>query len=277
MMKTWFITGVSSGLGQEMTQQLLARGDKVVGTVRKRDMVVELEQSYGANFRAVLLDLTDVTAIHAVIDNAFKQMGQIDLVVSNAGCGLFGAAEELTNAQIDHQIATNLTGSIQLIRAVLPWLRQQGGGRVIQISSEGGQIAYPCFSLYYATKWGVEGFVESVAQEVAPFGIDFIIVEPGPTGTNFGAGLVRATPMDIYESTPADAVRQAVSDGSFVLKGDAARTVTAIISAADSAKPGLRLALGSTAYASISTALAARLEAIKGQRQIALSADRLDL
>lgn len=277
MMKTWLITGVSSGLGQEMTQQLLARGDRVVGTVRKKDMLLDLEQRYGANFHAALLDLDDVTSIQTAVGKAFEQMGRIDVVVSNAGYGLFGAAEELTNDQIDQQIATNLTGSIQLIRTVLPRFRHQGRGRIIQISSEGGQIAYPCFSLYHATKWGIEGFVESVAQEVASFGIDFIIVEPGPTGTNFGAGLVRATPMDIYENTPAGAVRCAISDGSFVLKGDAARTVTAIISAADSAKPSLRLALGSTAYTSISTALAARLEAIQGQQQIALSADRQNL
>lgn len=276
-MKTWLITGVSSGLGQEMTQQLLARGDRVVGTVRKKDMLLDLEQRYGANFHAALLDLDDVTSIQTAVGKAFEQMGRIDVVVSNAGYGLFGAAEELTNDQIDQQIATNLTGSIQLIRTVLPRFRHQGGGRIIQISSEGGQIAYPCFSLYHATKWGIEGFVESVAQEVASFGIDFIIVEPGPTGTNFGAGLVRATPMDIYENTPAGAVRCAISDGSFVLKGDAARTVTAIISAADSAKPSLRLALGSTAYTSISTALAARLEAIQRQQQIAISADRQNL
>jgi NAD(P)-dependent dehydrogenase (short-subunit alcohol dehydrogenase family) len=184
-MKTWLITGVSSGLGQEMTQQLLARGDRVVGTVRKKEMQLDLEQRYGGNFRAALLDLADVASIQKAIDRAFEEMGQIDVVVSNAGYGLFGAAEELTNDQIDQQIATNLTGSIQLIRTALPWLRQQGGGRVIQISSEGGQIAYPCFSLYHATKWGIEGFVESVAQEVAPLGIDFIIVEPGPTGNEF--------------------------------------------------------------------------------------------
>ncbi|MEJ1117304.1 SDR family oxidoreductase [Phyllobacterium sp. CCNWLW109] len=276
-MKTWLITGVSSGLGQEMTQQLLARGDRVVGTVRKKDMLLDLKQRYGANFHAALLDLDDVTSIQIAVGKAFEEMGRIDVVVSNAGYGLFGAAEELTNDQIDQQIATNLTGSIQLIRTVLPRFRHQGRGRIIQISSEGGQIAYPCFSLYHATKWGIEGFVESVAQEVASFGIDFIIVEPGPTGTNFGAGLVRATPMDVYENTPAGAVRCAISDGSFVLKGDAARTVTAIISAADSAKPSLRLALGSTAYNSISTALAARLEAIQGQQQIARSADRQNL
>ncbi len=94
---------------------------------------------------------------------------------------------------IEHQIATNLTGAIQLIRAVIPRLRDQGGGRIVQVSSESGQIGYPGFSAYHATKWGIEGFVEAVAQEVAPFGIDFVIVEPGPTRTNFGTGLDRAT------------------------------------------------------------------------------------
>ena len=150
------------------------------------------------------------------------------------------------------------------------------GGRIVQVSSEGGQIAYPAFSLYHATKWGIEGFIESAAQEVAPFGIDFIIVEPGPTATNFGAGLVRASPMDIYKDTPAGEVRRAIAEGSFVVKGDAGRTVDAMISAADSAKPALRLALGSTAYDSISHALAKRLAAIEAQRDVAFSADRDD-
>jgi NAD(P)-dependent dehydrogenase (short-subunit alcohol dehydrogenase family) len=146
-----------------------------------------------------------------------------------------------------------LIGSIQFIHAAIPHLRQQDGGRIVQVSSEGGQIAYPTFSLYHATKWGVEGFIESVAQEVAPFGIDFIIVEPCPTATNFGAGLVRASPMDIYNDTPVGAVRRAIAEGSFVVKGDAGRTVDAMISAADGAKPALRLALGSTAYDSSRT------------------------
>ena len=201
-------------------------------------------------------------------------MGRIDVVVSNAAYGLFGAAEELSDAQIERQIATNLAGSIQLIRAVLPYLRGQGGGRIVQVSSEGGQIAYPNFSLYHATKWGIEGFVESVAKEVAPFGIDFLIVEPGPTLTNFRQGLERARPMDCYDSTPAGEVRKAVSSGSFVLKGDAAKTVNAMIDAVDADSPPLRLTLGSTAYASISQALAERLKSLEAQKDLALSVDR---
>lgn len=277
MSKTWFITGASSGLGRELAEQLLARGDRVVGTVRREDALSDLARTYGEALTTMLLDVTDTARLRAVVDDAFGRMGRIDIVVSNAGYGLFGAAEELEDGQIDHQIATNLTGSIQLVRAALPHLRRQGGGRVLQVSSEGGQIAYPNFSLYHATKWGIEGFVEAVAQEVAPFGIDFILAEPGPTATNFGAGLVRPAPMDVYDNTPAGDVRRAIDGGGFVLKGDGARTVAAMIAAADSAEPPLRLALGSTAYGSISTALTQRRTAIEAQREVAFSADRQDV
>ena len=211
MSKTWLITGASSGLGRLMTERLLARGDRVVATVRRPDSLADLQREHGDRLAAPVLDLTDTTGIRAVVATSFRQLGRIDVLVSNAGYGLFGAAEEVTDAQIEHQIATNLIGSIQFIRAAIPHLRQQGGGRIVQVSSEGGQIAYPAFSLYHATKWGIEGFIESAVQEVAPFGIDFIIVEPGPTATNFGVGLVRASPMDIYNDTPAGAVRRAIA------------------------------------------------------------------
>jgi NAD(P)-dependent dehydrogenase (short-subunit alcohol dehydrogenase family) len=277
MTKTWFITGASSGLGREMTQQLLTQGHKVVATIRRAEALMQLKQAFGERLDVVMLDLLKPESIRPAVDSAFQRHGRIDVIVSNAGYGLFGAAEELMNEEIDRQVATNLTGSIHLIRAVLPLLRKQGGGRIVQVSSEGGQIAYPGFSLYHATKWGIEGFIESVAQEVASFGIDFIIAEPGPTGTNFGANLVRAEPMDAYQQTAAGAVRRAVSDGSFEIKGDAARTVAAIISAAESETPPLRLALGSTAYSSISQALSTRLSALEAQREVANSADRQDL
>jgi len=277
MPKTWFITGASSGLGLEMTQQLLAQGDKVIATLRRPGPLTQLWHEYGERLDVVQLDLVKSESIAAAVEGAFQRHGRIDVIVSNAGYGLFGAAEELKNEEIERQIATNLTGSIHLIRVALPFLRKQGGGRIVQVSSEGGQIAYPGFSLYHATKWGIEGFVEAVAQEVAPFGIDFIIAEPGPTGTNFGANLVQAIPLDAYAETPAGAVRRAIRDGSFEIKGDAARTVSAIISAAESDKPPLRLTLGSTAYSSISQALSARLSALEAQRDVAVSADRQEL
>ncbi|MBX5087697.1 SDR family oxidoreductase [Rhizobium lentis] len=277
MPKTWFITGASSGLGLEMTQQLLTQGHNVVAAIRRAGALTKLAQEYRERLDIVQLDLVEPERIASAVRDAFQRHERIEVIVSNAGYGLFGAAEELTTEEIDRQIATNLAGSIHLIRAALPFLRKQGGGRIVQVSSEGGQIAYPGFSLYHATKWGIEGFVEAVAQEVAPFGIDFIIAEPGPTGTNFGANLVRAKPMDAYDETPAGAVRRAITDGSFEIKGDAGRSVSAIISAAESKTPPLRLALGSTAYSSISQALSARLSALEAQRGVANSADRQDL
>ena len=153
-------------------------------------------------------------------------------------------------------------------------MRRQGGGRIVQVSSEGGQIAYPNFSLYHATKWGIEGFIESVSQEVAPFGIDFIIAELGPTGTRFEANLVRPEPMAVYKDTPAGAVQRAVDSGDYEIKGDAVRTVAVMIAAADEKAPALRLALGSNAYESISKALAERLASLEAQPDVAFSADK---
>lgn len=132
--------------------------------------------------------MTDTAAIREVVERSFARLERIDVIISNAGYGLFGAAEELSDEQIDLMIATNLVGSIQLIRAALPHLRAQGGGRIIQISSYGGQVAFPGNSMYHATKWGIEGFVESVAREVASFGIGMTIVEPGGARTEFRYG-----------------------------------------------------------------------------------------
>lgn len=274
MSRTWLITGTSSGLGRIMTERLLERGDRVAATARRIEALADLAQKHGERLSIMKLDLTDLDGIRITIDRTFQQLGRIDVVVSNAAYGLVGAAEELTDAQIDHQIATNLTGAIQLIRAVLPHLRRQGGGRIVQMSSEGGQMAYPSFSLYHATKWGIEGFIESVAQEVALFGIDFLIAEPGPTATNFGTGIVMAPPIAAYEATPAGAVRRAVSDRTFEIKGDAGRTVDALIAAADRAKPPFRLPLGSTAYVDLTRELARRLAEIEAQREVAFSADQ---
>ena len=273
-MKTWFISGASSGLGRIMTERLLARGDRVAATLRRPEALAALSATYGDRLRIVTVDLTDIERMRAEVDAAFAVFGRIDVVVSNAAYGLFGAIEEVGDTQIERQIATNLTAPIQLLRACLPHLRAQGGGRIIQVSSEGGQVTYPGFGLYHATKWGIEGLIETMAQEVAPFGIDCMIVEPGPTGTNFGANLDVAVPMAAYEATPAGDVRRIVTGGSFPIKGDAERTVAAMIAAADAKQVPLRLALGSAAYENIERALAGRLEAIRGQKAVAFGADR---
>jgi NAD(P)-dependent dehydrogenase (short-subunit alcohol dehydrogenase family) len=132
--------------------------------------------------------VTGTAALREVVERSFARLERIDVIISNAGYGLFGAAEELSDEQINLMIATNLVGSIQLIRAALPHLRAQGGGRIIQISSYGGQVAFPGNSMYHATKWGIEGFVEAVAQEVASFGIGMTLVEPGGARTEFRYG-----------------------------------------------------------------------------------------
>lgn len=272
--KTWFITGTSTGLGRLMTERLLSRGDKVIATLRKQGALADLQTMYGEKLKIIILDVTDSAAVKSATKQAFLDNEKIDVLVSNAGYGLFGAAEEVSDAQITRQIATNLVGSIQFIRAALPYLRQQGGGRIVQISSEGGQMAWPNFSLYHATKWGVEGFIESVSQEVAPFGIDFLIAEPGPTDTNFVSGVDIAEPMTCYEQTPAGIVRRSLVDGSLEIKGDAVKTVDAIIAAVDSKNPPFRLALGSKAYHSIRQALTLRLETLETTKSIALSVDK---
>ncbi|MDT2662158.1 SDR family NAD(P)-dependent oxidoreductase [Enterococcus hulanensis] len=202
--KVWLITGVSSGFGYELTKQLLAKGEIVVGTVRNEKNVIGLMEKYPDTFFRQFLDVTDIPKIQELVTNVREKLGRIDVVISNAGYGLFGAAEELTDSEVDHILATNLTGSIQLIRAVIPIMREQGHGRIIQISSYGGQVAFAGNSMYHATKWGIEGFVESVAQEVAPFDIGMTIVEPGGARTQFRYGSAQvANLMSEYNGNPA--------------------------------------------------------------------------
>ena len=274
MAKIWLITGTSTGLGRLLTERLLERGDHVIATLRRKGALDDLLALHGDRLQILTFDVTDTQTMRDAVSQAFTTFGRIDVVVSNAGYGLFGAAEEASDEQIERQIATNLTGSIQFIRAVLPHLREQGGGRIVQVSSEGGQIAYPSFSLYHATKWGIEGFVESVAKEVAPFGIDFVIAEPGPTATHFAEGLDRTLTTPTYEDTPAGELRRALASGDLTIKGDAGNTVDAMIKITDMPNPPLRITLGSTAYDSIRHALQERLESLEAYKEVALSADR---
>ena len=269
--KTWFITGTSTGFGREMTERLLERGDRVAATLRKPSALDDLRATYGDRLWVASLDVADMEAVRTVVDRAFAEHDRIDVVVNNAGYGLFGAAEEVTDEQVRHQMATNALGSIQVIRAALPHLRAQGGGRILQLSSAGGQIAFPNFSVYHATKWAVEGFVESVSQEVATFGIDFTIVEPGATCTAFGTGLVRPPTMAVYDTTPAGDVRRGIENGAFPVQGDVVKMVRAIIDSVDQQPAPERLALGSDTYHAVRAALVHRLEQLDAQKDLALS------
>jgi NAD(P)-dependent dehydrogenase (short-subunit alcohol dehydrogenase family) len=272
--RTWLITGANSGFGRHLATQLLSRGDHVAGTFRAAGSVDDLVAQWPQAFRAYHLDMTDPAGITAVVDAAFADRGRVDVVVSNAGYGLMGAAEELSDAQVEHQIATNLTGSIRLIRAALPHLRAQGGGRILQLSSVGGQAAWPGGSLYHATKWGVEGFAEAVAGEVAPFGIGVTIVEPGGARTNFRYGSsVLADHIPAYDATPAAGVRRILTERTSQGIGDPARMATAMIASVDVEPAPLRLVLGSDAAQAMEVALTARLTDIRSQKESAARTD----
>ena len=273
MLKTWLITGASSGIRRIMTERLLDRGDRVAATVRKPEALADLTERHGERLWIARLDVTDTDAVEGTVDRAFAELRRIDCIVSNAGYGVMGAAEENSLAMLRHVVDTNLIGSIALIRAAIPHLRTQGGGHVLQLSSEGGQIAYPGFSFYHATKWGIEGFVEAVAQEVAPFGIRPTLVEPGPTRTGFAAAITQPDPPPVYAGTPADDVRQGVASGAFRITGDADRCVDAMIGTVDRGDAPLRLTLGGTAYDGIRAALTRRLAALEAQKPVAFSAD----
>ncbi len=259
MSKTWLITGTSTGLGNIMMRKLLERGDKVFATLRKVELLDELQQNYPDSLKIAHLELTNNDEITSVVDEAFKTFGKIDVVVSNAGYGVFGAVEELTDEMIVHQIAVNLLGSIRLIKAVVPYFRLQDGGHIIQISSEGGQIAYPGFSLYHASKWGIEGFVESVSQDLKSFNIHFTIAEPGPTGTNFASSLNVAEPMKEYENTPVKDMRNHLNEG-FGKLDDADEVVSKIMATTDEQNPPLRIITGEVANYNVKNKLQERLK-----------------
>lgn len=272
MARTWFITGATSGLGREMTEQLLARGDQVAGTGRNAAVLEELQNAYGGRFWPAVLDVTDTAAVRSTVDEAVTALGRLDVVVSNAGYGLFGAAEEFTDEQIEHHIATNLLGSIAVTRAALPHMRAQGGGRIVQISTYGGQAANPGGSLYSAGKFGIEGFMEALAGEVAPFGIGVTIVEPGGTSTGFRRNARFGTPMTAYDDTPAAMVR-GLSGSTRPSPGDPVKIAALTIAAAEAEPARLRLVLGSDSYRFVFDAVSQRLASIADQHDSASAAD----
>ena len=271
-MRTWLITGVSSGFGWHMTKQLLERGDSVIGTVRNTKNVQPFITSYPDKFDCGILDVTDIPAVHELIASSFAKHGRIDVIVNNAGYGLFGCAEELSEQDINKIIATNLTASIMVIHDALPYLRKQGGGRIIQLSSYGGQVAYPANSMYHATKFGIEGFCESVAQEVAQFGIGITIVEPGGARTEFRYGSAHvADLMPEYES--CHGFLNMLDPAKGLAPGDPAKMASRIIESVDKNPAPLRMVLGSQALRATIERLEARLADYRTQTELAASTD----
>ncbi|MBC8090377.1 MAG: SDR family oxidoreductase [Pseudonocardia sp.] len=268
-MTTYLITGASRGIGRELTEQILNRGDRVAATLRRPEEVDDLKQQHGDRLWTRRLDVTDTAEIERVVDEAFADHDRIDVVISNAGYGVGGTAEDLDDEQVERVIATNLTGSIQLARRVVPHLRKQGGGVLVQLSSMGGHIAFPGFAIYHATKWGIEGYFDSLAQEIAPFGISTILVEPGMVRTSFYDALQQVPLSEPYVGGPADYPKTPVED----MPGSQSGLAHAIIEAASMDQPPRRLLLNSDAYEMVTKTTRERLASWEQQRESAYAAD----
>ncbi|OKI06166.1 short-chain dehydrogenase/reductase [Streptomyces sp. CB02923] len=271
MTTTWFITGTSAGFGRLLTERLLARGDRVAATLRRPEALDGLRAEHGDRLWTARLDVTDTERVRRVVDDAFEALGTIDVVVNNAGHGLLASAEEASDEQIRRVVDTNLFGSIHVIRAALPHLRAQGSGHILQVSTAGGQTTYPGLGYYHASKWGIEGFCETVAREIAPFGLALTIVEPGATPTRFGSSLDTAPPLPAYENTPAAETRQAFLGGSFPVPNSAEKIAEAMIDLVDSGGAPLRLPLGPDTYEDVRAALVGRLAEHEAHQDVARS------
>ena len=272
MTRTWLITGVSSGFGNEMTKKLLERGDIVIGTVRNTKKVEELIEKYPETFDCQILDVTDIERIHSFIPEMFEKHGKIDVVVNNAGYGLFGAAEELDYENILKILDTNLTAPIMIIHDALPYLRKQGGGRIIQLSSYGGQVAFAANSMYHATKFGIEGFCESVAQEVAKFNIGITIVEPGGARTQFRYGSAHVAKLK-PEYDHVHGFLNMLDPKKGLAPGDPSKMADRMIESVDVEPAPLRMVLGSQALAATIQRLEERVADYKTQSELAASTD----
>jgi NAD(P)-dependent dehydrogenase (short-subunit alcohol dehydrogenase family) len=270
----WLITGTSSGFGRTLTELALERGDNVVATVRKPSALGYLQERYENRLRVSILDVTNPKEIVSVVDDAFDGFGKIDFAVSNAGYIMVGAAEEAELSRIERLLDTNLLGSIAFAKGVIPHMRRQGGGRILQISSEQSQMAYPGMSVYATTKWGIEGFFEGVIPEIAKFGIEVTLVEPGTARTNIASSSDDTTPMEIYEDTPVGDFRRAIAlHGEKILIGDPVKMAKAMIASCELRPAPRRLVLGSDAYQHIEASLIERLALLHSQKELALSTD----
>jgi NAD(P)-dependent dehydrogenase (short-subunit alcohol dehydrogenase family) len=254
--KVWFITGSSKGFGHIWAEAALARGDRVAATARNTDTVKDLVDAYGDNVLPIALDVTDKAAVDAAVNRAHDHFGRLDIVVNNAGFGLFGTVEEVSEAQARAQIETNLFGALWVTKAALPLMRAQGSGHIIQVSSIGGVNAFPLLGLYHASKWGLEGFTQSLAGEVGRFGIKVTLVEPTGYTTDWaGASAVQANQIPAY-----DWVRTAREEGwANVRRGDPEATGPAILEIVDAAEPPLRVFFGDGPLEMIKTEYASRI------------------
>jgi NAD(P)-dependent dehydrogenase (short-subunit alcohol dehydrogenase family) len=240
--KVWFITGTSKGFGRVWAEAALARGDRVAATARQVETLAPLLERYGKQVATIALDVTDKGAVAAAIAETHGRFGRLDVVINNAGYGLFGTIEEVSEAEARAQIETNLFGALWVTQAALPIMRTQGSGHIIQVSSIGGVNAFPTVGLYHASKWGLEGFSQSLAAEVAEFGIKVTIVEPGGFATEWGGPSAKhAAQIPAYDCSRA----KIAAFRSTNVPGDPEATGPAMLKVVDAEQPPLRIFFGS--------------------------------
>jgi NAD(P)-dependent dehydrogenase (short-subunit alcohol dehydrogenase family) len=241
--KTWFITGTSRGFGREWAIAALDRGDKVAATARDTATLDDLVAKYGDALLPIKLDVTDRAAGFAAVKQAQEFLGRLDIVINNAGYGHFGMVEELSEADIRDQLETNLLGALWITQAALPFMREQGSGHILQVSSIGGISAFPNVGAYHASKWGLEGFSQALAQEVKPFGINITMIEPGGYDTDWaGPSSRQSKPLAAY-----DEVKQMAAEARakrVATPGVPSATREAILRIVDAEIPPLRVFLG---------------------------------
>lgn len=254
--KVWFITGAARGFGRVWAEAALERGDLVAATARRPEALAGLAGTFGDALLPLPLDVTDRAAVFAAVIRAQKTFGRLDVVVNNAGYGLFGAVEEASEADVRAQIDTNLLGAIWVTQAALPGMRRRGHGHIVQVSSMGGVIAFPTLGVYHASKWGLEGLSDALSREVAPLGIDVTLVEPGGYATDWGGNsAVHAQPLADYDGVRAG---MAASMRDYP-QGDPEATGKALLAVVDAEQPPLRILLGTPPLTMVPDAYAERL------------------
>lgn len=275
MNKIWFITGSSRGLGRNLTEAVLNSGDKVAATARDINQLADLKEKYNDQILPLALDVNNYDQIHDAVNKAVTHFGRIDVLVNNAGFGIIGAAEAYTQEQVRSQLETNLFAPIEVTRAVLPIMRKQKSGRILQISSVGGRVGNPGLTMYQAAKFGLGGFTEALAKEVAPLGIFVTSVEPGGFRTDWaGASMTYAEEIEGYEMVKQRS--DFFKGGNFVPVGDPEKAAKVMIDLVSHPNPPMHLVLGSEAIAILKNADEARTEEMEKWMNVSLSTDHED-
>jgi NAD(P)-dependent dehydrogenase (short-subunit alcohol dehydrogenase family) len=242
--KIWFITGASRGFGREWAIAALERGDSVAATARELSTLDDLA-THGERFLPLQLDVTDRDADFAAVRQAHARFGRLDVVVNNAGYGHFGMVEEITEAEARAQLETNLFGALWVTQAALPFLREQGSGHILQVSSIGGISAFPLVGIYHASKWALEGISQSLAQEVAQFGIKVTLIEPGGFATDW-AGSSSSTSQQLPAYIDYHAQVQEQRRNRIGTPGDPRASAAAVLTLVDADEPPLRCFFGTS-------------------------------